>query len=172
MTKTVVMSRVCTSPLTGLHVATVQSLAGVVGTVLLLGAALGGAGQRSCQVPGAEAPIPPPTMTRLTATMARVVTGPLTGFHVATVQSLVGVFRMVLPLGTALGGAGQRSCQLLGAELLALLPQTTQLTVMMARVVTGPLTGLCMETVQSLREVVGTVLPLGVVLAGAGQRSC
>ncbi len=76
----------------------------VVGTVLLLGRASGGAGQRSCQLPGVELPTPPPTMTWLTVMMARVVTSPLTGLCMATVHSLVEVVGTVLLLGTVLGG--------------------------------------------------------------------
>ncbi len=111
-----------TTPLTGFRMTTAQILAEVVGTVLPLGAALVGVGQRSCQLSGTELPTPPPTMTRLTVTMARTVTSPLTGLLVATGQSLTEVFGMVLPLSAALGGAGQRSCRLPGAEFFALPP--------------------------------------------------
>jgi hypothetical protein len=63
-----------------------------------------GAGQRSFRLSGTELLTPPPRMTWLTVTMARAVTGLLTGLHVATVQSLAEVFGMVLPQCAALGG--------------------------------------------------------------------
>ncbi len=56
-------------------------------------------------------------------------------------------------------------------ELLALPPQKTWLIVTMVRAFTSPWTGLCVETVQSLAEVVGVGL-LGTAAAGAGQEVC
>ncbi len=85
---------------------------------------------------------PTTTETWPIVTMRRAVTGPVMGLCLEMVHIPAEVVGIVLPWGTALGGAVQKSCQLPGVELLALTPQKTWLIVTMARAVNSPLTGI------------------------------
>ncbi len=89
-----------------------------------------------------------------------------------TVQSLMEVVGTGFLLGAAAAGPGQGVCLLPGAELLTPSPTKTWQTVMMARVGTSLLTGLCVATVQSLVEVIGTGFLLGAAAVEASQGGC
>jgi hypothetical protein len=111
----VTMARAFTSPLTGLCVKTMQSLAEVVG-VGLLGAAMAGAGQEVCVLLGVQLLTPPPTKTWQTVTMTRAGSSLLTRLCVTMLQSLK-VVGTEFPLSAAAVGAGQGGCLQLGAGL-------------------------------------------------------
>jgi hypothetical protein len=136
------------------------------------GGGLGGGRPKKLSTLGAELLALPPQKIWLTVRMARAVSSLLTGFCLATVQSLVEVIGTRFPMGAAKAGAGQGVCLLPGLELLTPSPTKTWQTVMMARAGTSLLTGLCVATVQSLVGVIGMGFLLGLAAAGAGQGSC